>query len=136
MISRYDLATAVEIAARHLAPDGVDACAERLRLVAVPALLQWCPTLDNPWRVAAVLCWCDLVGAGRLERSGLRVAVNARNWPGAAIEIRRRVRSRGQIDPDQFEARAALAEMMDGGGRPPDQASSLPVCSSSSSSSE
>lgn len=116
MISRYDLATAVEIAARHLAPDDADACAERLRLAAVPALLQWCPALENPWRVAAVLCWCDMMGAGRLERSGLRLAVNARNWPGAAREIRRRVLSRGRIDPDQFEARAVLAEMMAGGG--------------------
>ena len=116
MISRFDLATAVEIAARHLAPDDVDACAERLRLAAVPALLQWCPALENPWRVAAVLCWCDMMGAGRLERSGLRLAVNARNWPGAAREIRRRVLSRGRIDPDLFEARAVLAEMMAGGG--------------------
>ena len=62
----------------------------------MPALLQWCPALENPWRVAAVLCWCDMVGAGR--------------------EIRRRVLTRGRIDPDQFEARAVLAEMMERGG--------------------
>ena len=98
MISRFDLATAVEIAARHLAPDDIDACAERLRIAAVPALLQWCPALENPWRVAAVLCWCDMVCAGRLERSGLRLAVHAKNWSGAALEIRRRVLTRGRID--------------------------------------
>ncbi len=116
MIGRFDLATGVEIAARFLVPDDVDACAARLRIAAVPALLQWCPALENPWRVAAVLGWCDLLGAGRLERSGLRRAVNARNWPGAASEIRRQPRSRGRIDPELFEERSVLAEMMAGGG--------------------
>lgn len=89
MISPRALRAAVALAARQIAPDDPTPCAERLRLAAVPTVLQWCPGVTDRARLAALLMWCDRHGAGRLQRSGLRQSVRARNWTAAASEVRR-----------------------------------------------
>lgn len=90
----------------------VELCAAHLRVRCLPALLQHCPGIDSPVRAAALLSWLYNVGEGRLERSGLRVAVNARNWSGAAVELKKWNRGGGQVLPGLVARRALEAQML------------------------
>lgn len=94
----------------------VDLCMMHLRARCLPAVLQFCPGLDSPVRAAALLSWCYNLGEGRLERSGLRIAVNARNWPGAAVEIRKWNKAGGRVLPGLVARRDLEAQMLIRGG--------------------
>ena len=94
----------------------VELCAAHLRARCLPVLLQHCPGIDSPVRAAALLSWLYNVGEGRLERSGLRIAVNARNWPGAAVEIRKWNKAGGRVLPGLVARRDLEAQMLIRGG--------------------
>ena len=83
-----------------------------LRERCLPAVLRFCPGVDTPERAAALLSWCYNVGEGRLERSGLRIAVNARNWQGAAVELKKWNRGGGKVLPGLVKRRELEAQML------------------------
>lgn len=64
-------------------------CVEDLRLERLPAVLKWCPQVDTPRRLAGLLSWTYNFSGEKLRASGLRVAVNARNWSAAQAEIKK-----------------------------------------------
>lgn len=90
----------------------VELCMYHLRQRCLPAVLQFCPGVDTPERAAALLSWCYNVGEGRLERSGLRIAVNARNWQGAAVELKKWNRGGGKVLPGLVKRRELEAQML------------------------
>lgn len=94
----------------------VELCAAHLRARCLPVLLQHCPGIDSPVRAAALLSWLYNVGEGRLERSGVRIAVNARNWPGAAIELKKWNKAAGKVLPGLVNRRELEARMLLAGG--------------------
>lgn len=79
---------------------------------AFAATLRYCPGLAGEGaRLAALVDFTFNLGAGRLKVSTLRKRVNARDWPGAAREIRKWVWGGGKKLPGlvlRREAEAAL----------------------------
>jgi lysozyme len=62
---------------------------EQLRREYLPAVLRLCPGIDSYDRLAGVLSFTYNCGVGALQASKLRRRINAGNWPGAQVEIRR-----------------------------------------------
>jgi lysozyme len=63
--------------------------------------LRLCPVLaaEPDGRVSAVADFVYNLGPGRLQSSTLRRRINARDWPGAARELRKWVRGGGRVLP-------------------------------------
>ena len=55
----------------------------------MPAALQLCPGADTPGRVAALTDFAYNCGVGNLRSSTLRKRVNAGDWTGAQVEIKK-----------------------------------------------
>lgn len=66
---------------------------------ALAATLRYCPVLatEPEGRLAAIVDFTFNLGAGRLQTSTLRRRINQRDWPGAAVELRRWVYGGGRV---------------------------------------
>ena len=76
--------------------------AERMLLVMVrrtylPHVLQLCPGVDSPGRLAALIDFTFNLGAGALKASTLRKRVNAGRWEAVPTELRKWVRGGGRV---------------------------------------
>lgn len=68
----------------------------QIRTDYLPAVLQACPGLDTPRRIAAVTSWAYNLGTGALRASTMRKRINVQDWPGAARECLRWDRAAGR----------------------------------------
>lgn len=76
--------------------------AERLLWLTVtqefmPAVMQICPRVDTPGRLAALVDFSYNLGTGRLRASTLRKRVNAGDWQAVPAELRKWIYARGRI---------------------------------------
>lgn len=78
-----------------------------LRNTYLPAVLAACPGLTNARRLAAILDFTFNLGAGNLRASTLRKRINAADWSGAAVELRKWVRGGGRVLPGLVARREA-----------------------------
>ena len=85
---------------------------EQLRRDYLPAVLRLCPGIDSYDRLAGVLSFTYNVGAGALQASTLRRRINAGDWPGAQVEMRRWVRGGGRVLPGLVTRRAIEAGLL------------------------
>jgi len=63
----------------------------------LPAVLKLCPGVIDPNRLAALIDFTFNLGAGNLKTSTLRKCVNAGDWAGAKIQIRRWNKAGGRV---------------------------------------
>lgn len=68
-----------------------------IRTVYLPAVLQLCPNVRNPNRLAALIDYTFNLGAGQLRASTLRKKVNADDWAAVPGELRKWVRGGGRV---------------------------------------
>lgn len=94
-------------------------CAHHLRKRCLPKVLKWCPELDTPRRMAAVLSWAYNVGVetrqdgtDNLETSTMRRAINRRAWSDAAAGLKMWNKASGRTLPGLVTRRALEAEML------------------------
>ena len=85
---------------------------EQLRRDYLPAVLRLCPGIDNYDRLAGVLSFTYNCGVGALRASTLRRRINAGDWLGAQVEMRKWVRGGGGILPGLVTRRAVEAGML------------------------
>lgn len=85
---------------------------EQLLREYLPAVLRLCPGIDSYDRLAGVLSWTYNCGVGALQASTLRRRINAGDWAGAQVEMRRWVRGGGRILPGLVTRRAIEAGML------------------------
>jgi lysozyme len=83
---------------------------------AMTAVLRCCPVLatEPQSRLAAIIDFTFNLGSGRLQTSTLRRRVNQRDWPGAALELKRWVYGGGKILPGLVLRRNAEAAQLGG----------------------
>ncbi len=81
---------------------------------ALNATLRYCPVLatETEGRLAAVVDFTFNLGAGRLQTSTLRRRINQRDWPSAALELRRWVCGGGKVLPGLVARREAEARLL------------------------
>jgi lysozyme len=81
---------------------------------ALRATLRYCPVLaaEPEGRLAAIVDFTFNLGAGRLQASTLRRRVNQRDWPGAALELRKWVHGGGRVLPGLVARRQAEIALM------------------------
>ena len=75
----------------------------------LPAVRRLCPQLDSPERLAAIIDFAFNLGTGRLRASTLRRRINAEDWDGADVELRKWVRAGGRVLRGLVLRRAAEA---------------------------
>lgn len=63
----------------------------------LPAVLRLCPGVTDPNRLAALIDFTFNLGKGNLQASTLRRCVNAGDWAGARIQIRRWNKAGGRV---------------------------------------
>lgn len=63
----------------------------------LPAVVQLCPGVDSPLRLAALIDFTFNLGAGQLKSSTLRRRVNASDWDAVPSELRKWVRGGGRV---------------------------------------
>lgn len=63
----------------------------------LPAVLKLCPGVADPNRLAALIDFTFNLGAGNLKVSTLRKCVNAGDWAGARVQIRRWSKAGGRV---------------------------------------
>ncbi len=85
---------------------------EQLRREYLPAVLRLCPGIDGYDRLAGVLSFTYNVGAGALQASTLRRRINAGDWAGAQVEMRKWNKAGGKILPGLVTRRAIEAGML------------------------
>lgn len=80
----------------------------------VRAAVRLCPILllEPAPRLVAIADFAFNLGPGRLSASTLRRRVNAGDWPGAAVEIRKWVWGGGKKLPGLIRRREAEAELL------------------------
>ncbi len=76
---------------------------------ALVATLRYCPVLaaENEGRLSAIVDFAFNLGAGRLQTSTLRRRINQKNWPSAALELKRWIYSGGRVLPGLIARRQA-----------------------------
>jgi lysozyme len=82
-----------------------------VRRTYLPAVLQLCPAVDDPNRLAALVDFAFNLGSGNLRASTLRRKVNTGDWAGVPAELRKWVRGGGRVLPGlvlRREAEVAL----------------------------
>jgi len=67
-----------------------------VRAVYLPAVLQLCPGVDTPERLAALIDFAFNLGTGKLAASTLRRRVNANQWGAVPGELRKWVMAGGR----------------------------------------
>lgn len=87
-------------------------CAHHLRKRCLPVILKHCPELDTPRRLAAVLSFCYNVGENSLENSGLRVAINKKDWAAACAQLSRWNKAGGKVLPGLVNRRRLEADLL------------------------
>ena len=85
---------------------------EQLRREYLPAVLRLCPGIDSYDRLAGVLSFTYNVGVGALRASTLRRRINAGDWPGAQVEMRKWCFAGGRRLPGLVKRRAIEAGML------------------------
>lgn len=85
---------------------------EQLRREYLPAVLRLCPGIDSYDRLAGALSWTYNCGVDALRGSTLRRRINAGDWPGAQVEMRRWCRGGGRVLPGLVTRRAIEAGML------------------------
>ena len=78
-----------------------------LRRTYLPAVLQLCPGVADPRRLAALVDFTYNLGAGQLRASTLRRRVNADDWDAVPGELRKWVRGGGRVLPGLVKRREA-----------------------------
>ena len=78
----------------------------------LPAVLQLCPGIDSPARLAALTDFTYNLGSGALRASTLRRRVNAGQWDLVPAELARWVRGGGRVLPGLVLRRAAEAALV------------------------
>ena len=78
----------------------------------LPAVLRLCPGADTAQRVAALVSFAFNLGVGALRGSTLRRRVNAGDWPGAQVEMRKWCFAGGRRLPGLVLRRQAEAAML------------------------
>jgi len=68
-----------------------------VRSVYLPTVMQLCPHVNEPNRLAALIDFTFNLGSGRLKSSTLRKKVNAQDWEAVPGELRKWVRGGGRI---------------------------------------
>lgn len=63
----------------------------------LPAVLKYCPSVDDPIKLAGLIDFTFNLGAGNLKNSNLRRAVNAGQWDLVPTEYRKWVRGGGRV---------------------------------------
>lgn len=63
----------------------------------LPAVVQLCPGLDHPDRLAALIDFAFNLGAGNLKTSTLRKRVNAGEWDAVPDELRKWNKAGGRV---------------------------------------
>ena len=76
---------------------------------ALAATLRYCPVLaaENEGRLSAIVDFAFNLGAGRLQTSTLRRRINQKNWPSAALELKRWIYGGGRVLPGLIARRQA-----------------------------
>ena len=76
---------------------------------ALRATLRFCPVLatEPEGPLAAIVDFTFNLGAGRLQASTLRRRLNQRDWPSAALELRKWVHGGGRVLPGLVARRQA-----------------------------
>ncbi len=84
-----------------------------LHHVFAPAVARLVPGLqDHPGPWNATVDWAYNLGPGRLQTSTLRHRLIARDWPGAAEQLRRWTRGGGRILPGLVRRREAEVSLL------------------------
>ena len=68
-----------------------------VRTIYLPAVLKFCPKVDTPGRLAALIDFVFNLGAGQLAASTFRKRVNAERWDDVPFEIRKWNRGGGRV---------------------------------------
>jgi len=68
-----------------------------VRSVYLPTVMQLCPHVNEPNRLAALIDFTFNLGSGRLKSSTLRKKVNAQDWDAVPGELRKWTRGGGRI---------------------------------------
>lgn len=85
----------------------------QLRQEFLPAVLRLCPPLiAYPAALNATVDFAFNLGVGRLQTSTLRRRLNAKDWGGAAEQLRRWVRGGGKVLPGLVRRREAEAALL------------------------
>lgn len=80
----------------------------------LPGLLKASPGLaDQPKALAALLDFVYNLGVARYEGSTLRKRIDAKDWAGALVEIRKWNKAGGKVLPGLVARRAAEAALLD-----------------------
>jgi lysozyme len=69
----------------------------QIRTQFLPAVLRLCPAVDTANRLAALIDFAFNLGKGNLQASTLRRCVNAGDWAGAKVQIRRWNKAGGRV---------------------------------------
>ena len=97
-----------------ISQDEGDAYLARDLVTALGATLRCCPVLatEPEGRLAAIVDFTFNLGAGRLQTSTLRRRLNQRDWPNAAIELRRWIYGAGKVLPGLVTRRGAEVALL------------------------
>lgn len=63
----------------------------------LPAVLKLCPTITDPYRLAAIIDFAFNLGAGKLASSTLRKRINAGRWADVPSELRKWTKGGGKV---------------------------------------
>jgi len=69
----------------------------QIRTQFLPAVLRLCPAVDTANRLAALVDFAFNLGINALKTSTLRKCVNAGDWAGARVQIRRWNKAGGRV---------------------------------------
>ena len=85
-------------------------------MTALAATLRYCPVLvtESTDQLAAIVDFTFNLGAGRLQTSTLRLRINQRDWPCAALELERWVYGGAKVLPGLVARRQAEVTMLVG----------------------
>jgi lysozyme len=68
-----------------------------IRTKYLPAVMRYCPNVDTPERMAALIDFAFNLGGGNLQNSTLRRRVNAGRWQDVPVELRKWNKAGGRV---------------------------------------
>ena len=96
--THYEDGTAVTLHDPAITPERADALLlHELSHECLPAILKYCPEIDTPDRLAAILDFVYNLGSGRLKTSTLRRKINARQWVDVPTELMKWNKAGGKV---------------------------------------
>lgn len=87
-----------------------------VRTVYLPAVLKLCPSVPDPYKLAALIDFTFNLGSGQLRGSTLRKRVNADRWEDVPAELRKWVRGGGRVLNGLVKRREAEIVLVERGG--------------------